>query len=541
MNILLLMADQFRFDAIRCAGNQQVQTPNLDALAASGQLFTHTFTPSPVCVAARMSMITGQRISRTHFVGNQCLSPATPVLPTLMTTLHDAGYRTQAVGKMHFQGQHYGFHNIKTQEECPRVRIDDDYLMFLKENGIRTRFPHGYRNLLYFQPQTTALPEQFTPEAWVADQSIQFLTDHLRYRGSQPFLLWSSWIAPHPPFAACSPYDQMYSPDDIDLPDYMNRPLSDLPETVWSSRARLDGAHHDPDRMRRIKALYYGKVSHVDACIGRLMQHLDQLGLFENTIVIFTSDHGEMLGDHGLAQKQVPYEASIRIPFIIRWPHLTQPGQISHDLVSLLDLFPTLIETMELPYPGDVGDLAGESLYRCQIEADNSSGHRLGTDRERIFIDLYSGKQRWVAVRSRQQKYIAWASGGREELYDLVADPQEHHNLVCQRPEQIVSFRTEMANWERINGLPDTLEGDRLRSYPEAKPPTEEACRGVVINQGRWPRNLPAEERDTVETYTTAIRSALSKETFDPTKLSVDSYVQQTEHPVMDILEDIDT
>ena len=175
------MADQFRFDAIRCIGNQRIQTPHLDTLAASGKLFTHAFTPSPVCVAARMSMITGQRIRRTHFVDNQCLSPATPVLPTLMTSLHDAGYLTLAVGKMHFQGKHYGFHDINTQEECPRVRIDDDYLMFLKENGIPTRFPHGYRNLLYFQPQTTALPEQFTPEAWVTDQSIQFLTDHLRY------------------------------------------------------------------------------------------------------------------------------------------------------------------------------------------------------------------------------------------------------------------------------------------------------------------------------------------------------------------------
>jgi hypothetical protein len=98
-----------------------------------------------------------------------------------------------------------------------------------------------------------------------------------------------------------------------------------------------------------------------------------------------------------------------------------------------------------------------------------------------------------------------------------------------------------MANWERINGLPDTLDGDHLKSYPEAKPPTEETCREVIINQGRWTQNLPAEERDTVETYAAAIRSALSKETFDPTKLSIDSYIQQTEHPVVDILKDIDT
>ena len=115
MNILLLMADQFRFDAMRCAGNRCIYTPNLDELAASGQRFTHAFTSSPVCVAARMSMITGQRIRQTHFVGNGCSSSAEPVLPTLMHSLHDAGYQTQAVGKMHFRGKHYGFHDIKSQ------------------------------------------------------------------------------------------------------------------------------------------------------------------------------------------------------------------------------------------------------------------------------------------------------------------------------------------------------------------------------------------------------------------------------------------
>ena len=256
-----------------CAGNTCIHTPNLDELAASGQRFTHAFTPSPVCVAARMSLITGQRMRQIHFVGNGCLSPAEPVLPTLCTPYTTQAYRTQAVGKMHFRCKRYGFHGIKSQEECPDSLIDGDYLLFLQEHGIRTRLPHGYRNLLCFQPQTTALPEPCTPEAWVANQSMQFLTDRLRNRESQPFFLWSSWIAPHPPFAVCEPYDTMYSPDEVGWPDYTDRPLSDLPETVWSSRARLDGALQDSERMRRIKALYYGKVSHVDDCVGRLLRH----------------------------------------------------------------------------------------------------------------------------------------------------------------------------------------------------------------------------------------------------------------------------
>ena len=315
-NILLLFADQFRFDAMGCAGNQKIHTPNLDALAASGERFSQAFTPNPVCVPARMSFITGHYGSRTHFVDNEKLPGPEPVLPTIMTCLHDAGYHTHGVGKMHFRGKSYGFHKLETQEEGATInyRIDDDYLMFLKANQIKTRYPHGYRNLLYFQPQTNAMPEEFSPEAWVADRSIAFLQNHLRYRGDTPFFLWSSWIAPHPPFAACEPYASMYSPDDMELPYYAERPLSDLPAPAWPHRGRLDGALHDPERMRRIKALYYGKVSHVDHSLGRVLQELERLGLAENTIVIFSSDHGEMLGDHGLSQKNVPYEPSSPYP-----------------------------------------------------------------------------------------------------------------------------------------------------------------------------------------------------------------------------------
>ena len=124
-----------------CAGNTCIHTPNLDELAASGQRFTHAFTPSPVCVAARMSLITGQRMRQTPFVGNGCLSPAEPVLPTLCTPYTTQAYRTQAVGKMHFRGNRYGFHGIKSQEECPDSLIDGDYLLFLQEHSIR----HGSR------------------------------------------------------------------------------------------------------------------------------------------------------------------------------------------------------------------------------------------------------------------------------------------------------------------------------------------------------------------------------------------------------------
>jgi len=514
-NILLLFADQFRFDAISCVGNTEVRTPHLDNLARSGVRFTNAFTPTPVCVAARMSLITGQRASRTGVPANTRLPGYYDELPTIMTLLGAAGYRTHGVGKMHFSGRHYGFHALESMEECPGVRVDDDYLMYLRTKGIRTRYPHGQRDLLYFQPQTSAIPVEHSPNNWVADRSIEFLKEHRRHRGTQPFFLWSSWISPHPPFAPCEPYASMYDPAEMSLPFFTDRPISTLP--ARGNRARLDGAHLDPDRMRRIKALYYGLVSHVDDSVGRILQALDELGQSDNTVVIFASDHGEMLGNHGLSQKNVPYEHSIRIPFIMRWPGRTHAGTESSDLVSLLDVMPTLIHGLGLGYPTNGPTPAGESLIAKE-------GGGPGTDRDAIFIDYGEGPARWIAMRSKRHLYALWSAGGYEELYDIHADPEERHNLVQEFPELCGRMRERVLDWERVHGFSSSFDrlGFRTFPLPEAG---EEHPRAVVRNMGRWPENLPPDEADTVESFAESFTSAIRYEsTLAPEKLSVELY-----------------
>jgi arylsulfatase A-like enzyme len=360
-NVVFLMADQFRFDAAGFSGNPLVQTPHLDKFAASATVFSHAFTPTPICVAARMSLITGQRGSRTHYLDNRRLPGPEPIWPTLMTLLHEAGYWTQAVGKMHFNGRHYGFQGILSQEETPECILDDDYLLYLRENGQSSRYPHGHRDLLYYQPQKSTVALEHSPENWVAERSVQFLREHVRYRKEKPFFLFSSWIAPHPPFAACEPYASLYKPENMPMPQYADRSLDDLPPASRGHRARLDGAHRDEERMRRIKSLYYGKVTHVDDCIGRVLNELERLGLTENTIVVFMSDHGEMLGDHGLSQKNVPYEASIRIPLIVHWNGLSTPNTVRDDMVGLEDMMPTLINRLNLDYSLSTGNCPDET------------------------------------------------------------------------------------------------------------------------------------------------------------------------------------
>ena len=361
----------------------------------------------------------------------------------MMTLLLRAGYWTHGVGKMHFRGRSYGYRNLLTMEEGVAHRVDDDYLRYPRDAGVQARFPKGRRDLLYFQPQTSGVPVEHSASNWVADRSVEFLREHARYRPEQPFFLWSSWIAPHPPFAPSEPYDELYDPAAMPLPEYADRPVDDLPSALWPHRARLDGAHRDPDRMRRIRALYYGLVGQVDDGIARIMAALRELGLEEDTVVLFTADHGEMLGDHGLSQKNCPYEPSVRVPLLLRWPGRTGAGAVCEDPVGLTDVLPTLVDELGLDYPAGHGPLPGESLL-------GKRGGGLASGRGDYVIDYGQGARRWIAVRTRRHKYALFAcDGGRQELYDLHADPHERSNLSAAQPELTAAFRERVLEWER--------------------------------------------------------------------------------------------
>jgi len=519
-NILILFTDQHRHDALSCAGNGKIRTPNLDALATSGVRFTSACTPTPICVAARMSLITGHRMGRTRVPANHHLPGPRPELPTLMTLLSQEGYCTHAVGKMHFRGRHYGLHRHERMEEGVQARIDDDYLMYLKKVGIRTRYPHGLRDLLYFQPQTSGTPVEHSPNNWVADRAIAFLREHARYREEAPFLLWASWVAPHPPFAPVEPYDSMYDPGEMDLPVCAERPATSLPSQARGHRARLDGAHLDPDRIRRIRALYYGQVSHIDDSVGRVIAELAALELEEDTVVLFTSDHGDMLGDHGLSQKNVPYEPSVRIPFLMRWPGRTEAGKVSDDLVGLTDVLPTFVDELGLEYPAESGGLPGASLL-------SSGGGGLASSRETYVIDYGHDRSRWLAGRTRTHKYTYWPVGRIEELFDLEEDPDEANNIAPEQPEMVEEFRAQLLERERRHGFTGSLDGEEFRSFPAPPPPSEEP-RGVVVNEGPWSVRLPEDERGTVETYAEAFTRAIQKESsLSPGKLSLGQHKEK--------------
>ena len=310
------------------------------------------------------------------------------------------------------------------------------------------------------------------------------------------------------------------------LPVYADRPVRDLPSALWSHRARLDGAHRDPARMRRIRALYYGLVSQIDDGIGRIMAALRELRLEENTVVLSTADHGEMLGDHGLSQKNCPYEASVRVPLLLRWPGRTHAGATCDDPVGLTDVLPTLVEELGLDYPAGLGPLPGESLL-------GAPGGGLASGRSDYVIDYGQGRRRWIAVRTLHYKYALFAcDGGREELYDLHADPRERTNLAGAQPELTAAYRERALEWERNQGLAHatgeaaSFRGARFRTCPAPEAiPTEEELRDVMVNEGPWPKRVPADEAATLESFASAFTRAISKETtLSPDKLSLASY-----------------
>jgi arylsulfatase A-like enzyme len=424
---------------------------------------------------------------------------------------------------MHFRGRLYGFQDLQRMEECIEFRVDDDYLMYLKAQGVRTRYPKGLRDLLYYQPQTSGIPAEHSKSAWVARQSVQFLRDHQRNRPGKPFFLWSSWIAPHPPFAPSEPYDSMYDPADMDPPVFPERSAATLP--CWGMRARLDGAHLDLPRIQRIRALYYGLVSQVDDGVGEILAALDALGLAETTVVLFVSDHGDMLGDHGLSQKNVPYEASMRIPMMLRWPRRTEAGRVCRDLVGLDDVLPTLVGGLGLERNPHAPRLPGTSLL-------GRTGGGLADPRDAYFVDYGSGPNRWICMRTQTHKYALWARGGYEELYDLEADPHETTNLVEREPARAATMRARVLDWEREQGLPESFDKDAFRTHPFPTPATD-VPRGVNINEGRWPENLPEDEWTSVETHAEAFTRAIAKETtLAPDKLSLADYKNKGGHPL---------
>ncbi|GAA3641141.1 arylsulfatase [Microbacterium awajiense] len=408
-NIVILFADQLRADALGCYGNRMTETPAIDAIAGAGTRYDSAYTPSPVCVPARSSFITG--LEPQH---GECFDNEMPMsqASTFMDDLSAAGYRTHGVGKMHFTPDGSalrGFQTRDTGEEFGTSETDD-YLGFVASHGFEhVEHPHGLRDEMYYVPQLSPVPEHLHHTHWVADKSIEFLAGHDH---DQPFLLWSSFIAPHPPFAPPSPWHRRFEPSVMPAPFIPEG--SDSLLTVFN-RLQNRYKYRDGGTDRRLEQLraayYYASVSYLDSQIARITAELDRAGLRENTVVVVTADHGEFLGDYGAYGKRSFLDAAARIPLVISGPGIAHESR--QEPVTLLDVRPTLLS------------LAG-------VEHETRDGATLlpnPPQNRAVYGQFQDGELGLYAVITAEWKYI-WSAFDRAEfLVDRVHDSRETMNV----------------------------------------------------------------------------------------------------------------
>ncbi|MBD3181785.1 sulfatase-like hydrolase/transferase [Candidatus Poribacteria bacterium] len=486
-NILLLFTDQQRFDTIAAAGNDLICTPALDRLCSRGVRFDRCYTPSPVCVSARYSILTGLYPHRSGCADNG--HPMDQSLPTLPAMLTDVGYQTQAIGKMHFKPvRHpFGFQKLELSEEIPAKIEDDEFLQNLVDAGFKyVHEPHGVRSEHYYLPQTSQLPAEHHTTQWTADRTIQFLKDRDR---SRPFFVWSSFIKPHPPFDPPVPWNKLYRAYEMSLP---KRPDHVEQLMTWHMRIqnhfKRRDAGIDDNLITAIRAAYYACISFVDYNVGRILDQLEAQGELDNTIIIYTSDHGELLGDYDCYGKRCFYDSAARIPMLVSWPGKFPPGEVCCSPISTIDIVPTLAEA------------AGIVLEADQVDGI-SMQHTLADENGRDYIiGQLNHKEKGVYfIFDGRYKYIYSAPDQKEYLLDTKNDPEEtrNHALLDGGKPHLERLRKILIEHFKNDDYTLPLEGNRWKTYPPAKlpPPTQ-----ATGNQdARWTDpylHIPGYERE---------------------------------------------
>ncbi len=480
-NILIFCVDEMRADHLGCAGNAVVRTPHLDALAGGGTLFRRACCNNPICMPARATMFTGL-LPRDHGlrVNGQFMRPDLPILPQVFK---EAGYRTQASGKLHLtpwapdmttatpeshpESYVYWNQGAITTFPTPYYGFDDvnfvgghtssvfgPYKEWLKSQGCDPALLSPARALE--KPSGApgcykmGLPEERHYNRFISDATIRLLRESARPE-APPFFAWCSFPDPHAPIAPPAPYCHLYDPADMPLPVERGEDAARLPafyRDVFEGRVRPNGVTNtgvSEAHVREMIALTYGMITHVDAEIGRVLAVLRETGLDHNTIVVFTGDHGDMMGDHGLLWKAFyTFGGCIRIPLIVRVPGL-RGGLVSDALTSQIDLFPSALDLCGIPEPGadwvraktpfERGSVVPLKLrpglsWRPVLEGTSRTLH------EHVVIENDDPTTGLLAraLVTPTHRLTLYPGTGNGELFDLENDPGERCNLWTSDP-----------------------------------------------------------------------------------------------------------
>ncbi len=427
-SVLLIMSDQHRWDAMGCYGNPVIRTPNFDSLAETGVRFTECWSQHPVCMPSRASIFTGRYPSVHGVRSNGIPLPRREV--TLAEVFAQNGYRTGGAGKFHFiphypyrsplpsmdtyPGPYYGFQEFHIGEDGR----SGDHWQWIKANHPR-----------YFKKPDNEIPPELHNTYWAASHTINFIRDCARHK--QPFFAFCSFVDPHHSYNPPPPYSTMYREKDMPLPYRRDGEHQGKPAFF---RRRLESVRRQVERTAYNRTQYYGEVTFIDDSIGRLLKALEENQVRDNTLIVFVTDHGDMLGDHDLYYKGWPhYRGCANLPLLVNWPGKVQSGKVVDGLVQEIDLFPTIAELAGLPpTPGVQGHSQAPVLTGESTDTGNSSvlievaisGESIPElkKNETFNPDLYT-------LRTKDWRYSYYPGVDYGELFDLQADPNEYTNL----------------------------------------------------------------------------------------------------------------
>ncbi len=474
-NILLLICDQLRQDALGCYGNNSINTPNIDQLCEEGVRFDRAIATDPICVPARPSILAGRY---AHTFGGKQIEGVTNITHLLKAQ----GYHTAALGKMHFVPPRgpFGFDYLRLSEDTGVGRFQDDYQPYLANKNLQ-EWTHGLDNwdLMW---STSPLSQEDYVTTWNGDTALEYL-ERTRPQ-DMPFFGVVSFVKPHPPFDPPKPFNTMYNYQDMP-PAYQPEPLHKRSRNIqnWSDAFGFDGLCN-PVWNAKIKAHYYGLVTQIDEQIGRIIASLKAQNLYDNTIIIFLSDHGEMLGDQYLFMKHYPYFSCLKIPLIVKWHELNTGSY--QGWVNQADILPTLCELLSIETPEKV---TGESLFNFYT----------GTlkPRNTIYAAHVDGRKTWGTIIDDRYKYHFYSNGAEEELFEYNDDFQEEMNL-AQNPEyrQICSeMKSRLTEWvKEIDGTREPeansfLENGELKQFIYKPEGFDETARNRYLAH-RLPKNI---------------------------------------------------
>ncbi|GKX31461.1 phosphonate monoester hydrolase [Vallitalea longa] len=504
-NILHIFVDQMRHDTIAALGNPVIKTPNLDRLAQSGISFTNAYTPSPVCIAARCSMIYGQYPMHTGTYENRAMPQ--DGRETFMDGLKDNGYHTYGIGKCHFSPNSealLGFEERERQEELTRLDLDKEpYLQLLKDKGYDyVCEPHGIRGEMYYVPQPSQLPESLHPTTWIRERTQAFL--ERKKDSDKPWYLFSSFIHPHPPFAPPNPWHKIYRgalmplpnvPANVDsLQTYVNK---------CQNRYKYKDQGLDNNLLRTMKAYYYACISFIDYQVGLILDTLESTGQLDNTLIIFTSDHGEHLGDYNCFGKRSFHDTAARIPMLVSMPGKFEGGVTCDTPVSLIDLAPTFLNLGNANIKSH--ELDGEDLYDIFTGASKrdtvfgqlsyfNPRNSIVEDNDKVSPILRENEELWRASAStymavsKDWKYFYSAPDEQEYLFNKKTDPFETRNsagLVFNK-QNLLTMRHKTMDFLRNGNETAGVEGDQWKLFGKKIIP-DDPDTGLLIQDTKMP------------------------------------------------------